>query len=267
MKTVKRYFICIFLVLFIFLSNCLKELPNSVKIEDLQFEPVVKITSPSFGSGYLYGDTIQFAGFASDIEDDETSLIVEWLSNKDGLLCTAIPDSDGIFSFEMDSLSKNDHIITLIAYDSDGNAGKDSIMIYTDLPDSIDKSLFTFGGKYNGHWYYLSTQSLSWLSAKDTCEIQGGHLVTISNANENRFVQQILERHELHSVWIGLSKEQSEADWVWVTNEPVAYTNWYQGIQDYISWNFNFCYLKYYDGSWHVSSGDYSKIFMMEVEY
>ena len=47
---------------------------------------------------------------------------------------------------------------------------------------------FTSQTNYNGHSYYRSTTTNTWLGSKSTCESMGGHLVTMSNAAENTFV-------------------------------------------------------------------------------
>ena len=38
---------------------------------------------------------------------------------------------------------------------------------------------------YNGHSYSFFPSDLTWYEAKDYCESLGGHLVTISDENEN----------------------------------------------------------------------------------
>jgi len=47
---------------------------------------------------------------------------------------------------------------------------------------------FTSQTNYNGHSYYRSTTTNTWIGAKAACESMGGHLVTMSNAAENTFV-------------------------------------------------------------------------------
>ena len=40
---------------------------------------------------------------------------------------------------------------------------------------------FTSQTNYNGHSYYRSTGSSTWLNAKSACESMNGHLATVSN--------------------------------------------------------------------------------------
>lgn len=73
----------------------------------------------------------------------------------------------------------------------------------------------------NGHWYLLLSQERSWHTAHEYCRGMGAHLVTISDEAENRFVYNISS-----FTWLGASDEKEEGVWVWVTSEPMTYTNW-----------------------------------------
>jgi hypothetical protein len=79
------------------------------------------------------------------------------------------------------------------------------------------------GVMYNGHEYKLFTTLKTWQEAKDHCESLGGHLVTITSAEENDFVDTLAESY---FVWIGFCDEETEGVWEWITGENVIYTNW-----------------------------------------
>jgi len=83
---------------------------------------------------------------------------------------------------------------------------------------------FTSQTNYNGHSYYRSTGSMTWTDAKQACINMNGHLVTIANASEQSFVF-----NTWPSGWIGFTDESVEGTFVWVTGEPVNYTNWNPG--------------------------------------
>jgi hypothetical protein len=83
---------------------------------------------------------------------------------------------------------------------------------------------FTSQTNYNGHSYYRSTGSMLWTDAKQACISMGGHLVTLANAAEQTFVF-----NTWPSGWIGFTDESVEGNFVWVTGEPVTYTNWNPG--------------------------------------
>src|SRR6185295_12745848 len=78
---------------------------------------------------------------------------------------------------------------------------------------------------FNGHNYLLVANGMSWPNAKAYCEGLGGHLVTIGSAAENALVNSMISS----LVWIGFSDAAVENSFVWVTNEPVVYTNWGSG--------------------------------------
>jgi hypothetical protein len=98
---------------------------------------------------------------------------------------------------------------------------------------------FTMVGTLNGHSYFRSATQATWAVANATANALGGHLLTVSSAAENNFFSG-LGQH-----WIGMTDEVTEGTWVWVTGEPVIYTNWApgepnnSGNQDYalINWS------------------------------
>ncbi|MHC4504976.1 MAG: C-type lectin domain-containing protein, partial [Planctomycetota bacterium] len=78
---------------------------------------------------------------------------------------------------------------------------------------------------FRGHGYKLFEQKMRWHEAKLFCEALGGHLVTITSKEENRFVTGLARRAGV-SVWLGFTDERKENKWEWVTGEKVGFTNW-----------------------------------------
>lgn len=97
----------------------------------------------------------------------------------------------------------------------------------------------------NGHFYeaVLVGPFTTWHQASSLAIQSGGHLATISSAEENAFVYALAAaRPELWTAsainnglgpWIGglQSPEGAEPDggWGWVTGEPFTYVNWVPG--------------------------------------
>lgn len=99
----------------------------------------------------------------------------------------------------------------------------------------------------NGHYYELVESSRSWASAKAAAESRThlgitGHLATIGGQAENDFLQNAFNDGQIHAAWIGLTDDEAFGGqesggpansgapfWVWVTGEPVNYTNWIAG--------------------------------------
>lgn len=85
---------------------------------------------------------------------------------------------------------------------------------------------------YNGHQYalYGAASMLSWHYAKGYCEGLGGHLATITSAEEETAIFNWYKSTSLwrnRSVYLGANNLSGE--WEWVTGEKFEYTNWHQG--------------------------------------
>ena len=77
---------------------------------------------------------------------------------------------------------------------------------------------FTSQTNYNGHSYYRSTGSMTWINAKAACENMGGHLATVSNAAENTFLF-----NTWPSGWIGYYQDRVAG---YTYSEPVGGYRW-----------------------------------------
>ena len=78
-----------------------------------------------------------------------------------------------------------------------------------------------------GSSYYLYVkEAMDWNSAKANCEGLGGHLATLSSAEEDDYVWRL---GGYLNNWLGFTDEAVEGTWVWITGESSAYTNWKAG--------------------------------------
>jgi PKD repeat protein len=85
--------------------------------------PVVVITSPANSDAFVEGDTVELRGEAEDPEDGTlTAGSLSWTSNVDGLLGTGD-------TLDVDTLSTGAHTLALIATDSDGLTGGETVQI------------------------------------------------------------------------------------------------------------------------------------------
>ncbi len=115
-------------------------------------------------------------------------------------------------------------------YDSDGDY---------DITYSYGRN--SIGFPHNGHEYNVFTTAMNWGSAKIACEDMGGHLVTIGDDNENTFVRNLALLAGTTAVWSGLTDSEAfggseyyvgktdGGGFVWITGEPLTYTNWVTG--------------------------------------
>ncbi len=76
----------------------------------------------------------------------------------------------------------------------------------------------------NGHSYYLLSQS-TWSNAEAEAISLGGHLATIRNAGEQKWVFATFSGYR-GALWIGLTDRDKVFSFTWTTGEPLLYTNW-----------------------------------------
>ena len=131
---------------------------------------------------------------------------------------------------------------------------------------SADITLFSYINSYKGHTYWLSKESKPFHEAEQICESQNGHLITISNADENEIAKQCALGVSM--CYIGFTDENSEGNWIWVTGEPVTYTNWNSGEPNNLS---NEDYAVIYGtgnniGRWNDVRLSESHRFILEIE-
>ena len=99
--------------------------------------PLVNISSPADGAWFDTVDSITFRGNVSDDTTAPEQVVVEWTSDIQGALSTALPDSNGDTTFATPLLGGT-HVVTLTATDLDGNIGRDSLVVNIDDPLARD---------------------------------------------------------------------------------------------------------------------------------
>jgi hypothetical protein len=92
------------------------------------------------------------------------------------------------------------------------------------IPDDL-KQYFQNFVIYEDHTYAITRRSVRWSEAKRLAEQNGGHLVTINNAQENEFLADHLSRTGKHAVFIGLHDQNKEGFWEWSYGTS-TYANW-----------------------------------------
>lgn len=81
-----------------------------------------------------------------------------------------------------------------------------------------------------GHWYDTVPGGLhNWADAEAGAVALGGHLVTINDAAEQQWLLDNGWGAPFFNYWVGLNDIVTEGTFVWVSGEPVTYTNWAGG--------------------------------------
>ena len=93
---------------------------------------------------------------------------------------------------------------------------------------------YSYLGTYQGHYYYNSTTSATWLVSKTAAENAGGYLAVFSDLAENNFVANLSG-----AAWIGLYQDTSDPSysepsggwkWIEITGQGGAYSySWSDG--------------------------------------
>lgn len=126
----------------------------------------------------------------------------------------------------------------------------------------------------NGHLYRLSSPG-TWEDAESEAVSLGGHLVTINDAAEQQWLNEHFPRDESQGdppLWIGLYQLPGSSEpgggWVWVSSEPVTFTNWHPAEPNdgNPSVNERFAELHhFYIGPWNDAIGEKSQPGIIEI--
>ncbi len=111
------------------------------------------------------------------------------------------------------------YVTDVYVYDAAGNR-KTSNWIWTHVTAMASPTKMV---SRNGHTYTFYEVYRSWGAAKALCEQLGGHLATITSAEEQEFLR---NHADGKAFWIGAVDQYSDNQWQWVTDEMWGYTAW-----------------------------------------
>lgn len=107
--------------------------------------PSCSITAPMFDSVFTQGELIVFEASVSDNELGAELLTVEWVSDKDGVLGSSQPTSQGDIVFGFSDLSVNAHSISINVLDEAGATCSDLIFVSIGTPPDVQIQTPTSG--------------------------------------------------------------------------------------------------------------------------
>ena len=79
----------------------------------------------------------------------------------------------------------------------------------------------------NNHYYYLLSPA-TWSASQTEALSLGGNLVTINDAAENEWVYSTFGGLN-RALWIGLTDQDSEGTFSWISGEAFSFSNWSPG--------------------------------------
>ena len=96
----------------------------------------------------------------------------------------------------------------------------------------------------NANKYEFYNSNYNWDTAKQYAESKGGHLLTITSAEEQAFIE---NENSVGNIWLGASDAEQEGVWKWITGESFNYSKWASGEPN-----------DYYNGEDYLSLVSYS---------
>lgn len=146
--------------------------------------PSVIIDQPADGSVFTEGESVTFAGTATDAEDGDISSSLVWTSSLDGQIGSGA-------SFTTSSLSAGEHDVTAQATDSGGLTGTDAITITIEPAGGGDITLSATGYKVRG----LHKADLTWSGATSTnIDVYRDGSLVATTANDGFYTDDINNR-------------------------------------------------------------------------
>lgn len=76
------------------------------------------------------------------------------------------------------------------------------------------------------HRYEVILRGLNWEDARIWCEARGGHLATVTSAEESREIVELIEDAKMDAVWLGANNRNAANGFQWVTGEKFSYAEW-----------------------------------------
>ena len=85
--------------------------------------------------------------------------------------------------------------------------------------------------KWNGHWYAIMPDKVTWERAYERCKNLGGQLVIIESREEQDFIIQLTDERGNPSshLWIGATDKNNEGEYQWHDGRFLSetFSNWY----------------------------------------
>ena len=112
----------------------------------------------------------------------------------------------------------------IICKDSNRNDAADACHLIDAYKCVADADNYNDTVEYNGHIYRIYNENTSWTGAEKYCEDAGGHLVSITSEDEQKFIESIIKDTGKMGYWIGLYRDGDS--WSWTDGSEYSFTAW-----------------------------------------
>ncbi len=134
------------------------------------------------------------------------------------------------------NFEKGNYVTHVYAYDSSGNVSESYELPVWEITGGRE---YQWEAEWKGHHYQVFLENLTWTEAKKACEEMGGHLVTITSAEEQKVVEDLCKQDKAEynkscfreMYYIGGTVKNGKVSWI--TGETSSYSpKWSAGQPD-----------------------------------
>ena len=154
--------------------------------------------------------------FLVGLHDSDADNTLRWVSGQNVDL--------NMFNIGFDSIGDHKEDFVRVYLDSTNGGAWGDVGAYSgDLPEyGLIETPFI----RRGDSAYVIVQGPTWEEAEANAVKLGGHLVTINDAAENKFIADTFLGEGFQDLWIGLSRTVSSSSWQWIDKSNLSYANW-----------------------------------------
>ncbi|XP_073532994.1 macrophage mannose receptor 1-like [Phyllobates terribilis] len=111
---------------------------------------------------------------------------------------------------------------------------------------------------YNGHCYYLFSDTKIWKDAMSSCKKEESDLLSVHNIEEGSAITSQFQFGKAEYIWLGLNDLKTQLFFEWSDGSPVTFTTWQKGEPSHLNSEQEDCVaLATKDGKWADKTCNY----------